>query len=45
MRTDWPSIGVRFLLLNRCVALVLAAVLLFRAPAANGWLEAAIGLN
>ncbi len=25
--------------------LALAAVLLFRAPAANGWLEAAIGLN
>jgi uncharacterized membrane protein len=44
MRSDWPSIGVRFFSRIAGIALVLAAVLFFRGPAANGWLEAAIGL-
>lgn len=44
MRSDWPSIGVRFFSRIAGIALVLAAVLFFRGPAANGWLEGAIGL-
>jgi Predicted membrane protein (DUF2339) len=44
MRTDWPSIGVRFFSWIAGIALVLAALLFFRGTAANGWLGAAIGL-
>jgi glucose dehydrogenase len=40
MRPDWPSIGARFFSWIAGIALVPAAVLLFRAPAANGWLTA-----
>lgn len=43
-QSEWASIGIRFFSWIAGIALVLAAVLLFRSPAGNGWLEAAAGL-